>query len=63
LRHTQPGVAERFITDLQEAVAHVKNHPEEKGTIAPVYGMVASMPMRGLVSDMLKKYLDLMFKV
>jgi glutamate/tyrosine decarboxylase-like PLP-dependent enzyme len=63
LRHTQPGIAERFLSDLREAVAHVKAHPAEKGTMAPVYGMAATMPMRGLVSDMLKKYMDLMFKV
>jgi glutamate/tyrosine decarboxylase-like PLP-dependent enzyme len=63
LRHTQPGVAGRFLADLREAVEHVKAHPEEKGTMAPVYGMAATIPMRGLVSDMLKKYLDLIFKV
>ncbi len=63
LRHIQPGVAERFLADLREAVEHVKAHPEEKGTMAPVYGMAATIPMRGLVSDMLKKYLDLIFKV
>lgn len=62
LRHTQPGVAERFIADLKEAVAYVKAHPEEKGTMAPVYGMAATLPLRGLVSDMLKRYLDLIFK-
>ena len=62
LRHTQPGVAERFLQDLEAAVAHVKANPEEKGTMAPVYGMASTMPMRGLVSDMLKKYLDLMYK-
>lgn len=62
LRHTQPGVAERFLSDLREAVAYVKAHPEEKGSMAPVYGMAASVPMRGLVSDMLKQYLDLIFK-
>ena len=62
LRHTQPGISERFIVDLQDAVAHVKSHPEEKGAMAPVYGMAATMPMRGLVSELLKKYLDLMFK-
>lgn len=62
LRHTQPGVAERFIEDLKEAVAYVKEHPEEKGTMAPVYGMAATLPLRGLVSDMLKRYLDLIFK-
>jgi sphinganine-1-phosphate aldolase len=62
LRHTQPGVAERFLADLQEAVDFVKAHPEEKGTMAPVYGMAATLPLRGLVSDMLKKYLDLIYK-
>ena len=62
LRHTQPGVAERFLADLREAVEHVKAHPEEKGTMAPVYGMASTIPLRGLVSDMLKKYLDLIFK-
>jgi glutamate/tyrosine decarboxylase-like PLP-dependent enzyme len=63
LRHTQPGVAERFIADLREAVEHVKAHPEEKGSMAPVYGMAATVPLRGMVSDLLKRYLDLMFKV
>jgi sphinganine-1-phosphate aldolase len=63
LRHTRPGVADRFIADLREAVEHVKQHPEEKGTMAPVYGMAATLPLRGMVSDLLKKYLDLMFKV
>ena len=62
LCHTQPGVAERFLEDLRESVAYVEAHPEEKGSMAPVYGMAATMPMRGLVGDMLKKYLDLIFK-
>jgi hypothetical protein len=30
--------------------------------MAPVYGMAATLPLRGLVSDMLKRYLDLIFK-
>ena len=63
LRQTQPGVAERFIRELKEAVAFVKANPEEKGSMAPVYGMAATMPMRGVVSDMLKRYIDLIFKV
>jgi glutamate/tyrosine decarboxylase-like PLP-dependent enzyme len=62
LRHTQPGVAERFVEDLRVSVAHVKAHPEEKGSLAPIYGMAATMPVRGLVGDMLKKYMDLIFK-
>ncbi|MBZ4415795.1 aminotransferase class V-fold PLP-dependent enzyme [Myxococcus sp. RHSTA-1-4] len=63
LRHTQPGVAEQFLEDLRAAVEHVKAHPGEKGTMAPVYGMAASVPFRGLVSDLLKKYMDLLYKV
>lgn len=63
LRHTQPGVAERFLDDLQAAIETVKRSPELKGSLAPVYGMAATVPMRGLVSDMLKRYLDLLYKV
>ncbi|WP_164016861.1 pyridoxal phosphate-dependent decarboxylase family protein [Pyxidicoccus trucidator] len=63
LRHAQPGVVERFVEDLRAAVEQVKLNPGEKGTMAPVYGMAASVPFRGLVSDMLKKYMDLLYKV
>lgn len=63
LRHTQPGVADRFLEDLREAVEHVRANPEEKGTMAPVYGMAATVPFRGLLSDLLKKYMDLLYKV
>jgi glutamate/tyrosine decarboxylase-like PLP-dependent enzyme len=62
LRHTQPGIAEKFLHDLQDAVAYVKDHPQEQGAMAPVYGMAATLPFRGLVSDMLKHYLDLIYK-
>jgi glutamate/tyrosine decarboxylase-like PLP-dependent enzyme len=62
LRHTQPGIAGKFLHDLQDAVAYVKEHPQEKGTMAPVYGMAATLPFRGVVSDMLKRYLDLIYK-
>lgn len=63
LRHTQPGVADRFVEDLREAVEHVKGNPEESGGMAPVYGMGATLPMRSLVGDLLKRYLDLLYKV
>jgi hypothetical protein len=63
LRHTQPGIAERFVHDLREAVEHVKAHPEEKGESAPVYGMAATLPLRGVVSEMLRRYADLLYKV
>jgi glutamate/tyrosine decarboxylase-like PLP-dependent enzyme len=63
LRHTQPGVAERFLADLGNAVEHVKAHPGEKGGMAPVYGMAATLPFRGMVGDMMKRYMDLLYKV
>jgi len=63
LRHTQPGVAERFVGDLQAAVEHVKRNPAEKGGMAPVYGLAAQLPMRTVVGDLLKRYLDVLYKV
>jgi len=62
LRHAQPGVADRFIHDLKESVAYVKSNPGNKDGSAPVYGMAASLPFRGMVSDILKKYLDVVYK-
>jgi glutamate/tyrosine decarboxylase-like PLP-dependent enzyme len=62
LRHTQPGVAERFVVDVQEAVAHVRATPAEAGGLAPVYGMGASLPFRGVVGDLLRRYLDRLYK-
>ncbi|GBD09568.1 putative sphingosine-1-phosphate lyase [Candidatus Thermoflexus japonica] len=62
LRHTQPGVAERFLQDLRESVAWVREHPEERGELAPVYGMAATLPFRGVVRDLLYRYLDLLYE-
>jgi sphinganine-1-phosphate aldolase len=61
--HTQPGVAERFVADLATAVHHVRTHPAEAGGLAPVYGLAASIPMRGVVSDILKRYIDKIYEV
>jgi sphinganine-1-phosphate aldolase len=63
LRHTQPGVAERFLADLGEAVEYVRANPEVKGGMAPVYGLAATVPLHGVVSDLLKRYIDLLYKV
>lgn len=63
LRHTQDGVADRFLNDLREAVATVQANPSFEGSMAPVYGMAANIPMRGMVSDILKRYMDLLYKV
>jgi glutamate/tyrosine decarboxylase-like PLP-dependent enzyme len=63
LRHTQPGVADKFLADLRDAVEHVRTHPDEKGGLAPVYGMAGTLPFRGVVADMLKRTMDLLYKV
>lgn len=63
LRHAQPGVAERFVEDLKAAVAYVKANPSEKGSSAPIYGMAASLPVRSVVGDLLKTYMDAYYKV
>lgn len=62
LRHTRPGVAERFLADLRAAVAETRAHPEALTGMAPVYGMAAQVPPE-MVREMLKVYIDLMFKV
>ncbi len=63
LRHTADGVAERFLADLNDAVIHVRANPQEKGTFAPIYGLASSIPLKGTVSDLLKRYLDMLYKV
>jgi glutamate/tyrosine decarboxylase-like PLP-dependent enzyme len=63
LRHTRPGVAARFITDLQSAVEEVKQSPAAEGGMAPVYGLAANLPLRGVVSDMLRAYLDALYRL
>lgn len=63
LRHTQPGVAQRFVADLESAVAYVRQHPEAEKGMAPVYGMAASMPLRGVVDDLLRRYIDILYEV
>jgi hypothetical protein len=62
LRHTEEGVAERFIDDLSSAVGSVKESPDVGGGMAPVYGMAARLPLRGVVGDLLERYMDLLYK-
>jgi hypothetical protein len=63
LRHTEPGVAQAFIADLQAAVDYVKAHPQEQGGMAPIYGMAGTLPMHGLIEEMLKRVIDLLYRV
>ncbi len=63
LRHTEHGVAERFLDDLRAAVEHTKTQPAEEGGMAPVYGMASTVPVKGLVTDLLERYLDVLYEV
>lgn len=62
LRHTQPGVAARFLQDLRDAVAGAKASPGVPGGAAAIYGMAATVPA-GIVQEALKAYLDFLYEV
>jgi glutamate/tyrosine decarboxylase-like PLP-dependent enzyme len=62
LRHAQPGVAQRFIADLQDSVAAVRETPGARGSMAPIYGMTGAVKTRGTVEELLVRYGDVQFK-
>jgi sphinganine-1-phosphate aldolase len=62
LRHTRPGVAERFLADLRTSVAEALTQPTDDQGLAPVYGLAATLPFRGMVRDLLKRYIDLLYR-
>jgi sphinganine-1-phosphate aldolase len=62
LRHTLPGVADRFLTDLAGSVEEVRANPGASTGMAPVYGMAATLPA-DVVRGLLTGYLDLLFEV
>ncbi len=63
LRHTQRGLAERFLGDLRAAVEYVKANPSVRGEMGPVYGLAANVSFSGMVRDFLEQFLDLLYKV
>jgi len=59
LMHTQPGVAQSFLTDLKSSVVECLKTPSDKGEgLSVVYGMAQSLPDRSLVSDIASSYID-----
>ena len=62
LRHTQPGVVDRFLADLEVAVKAVAANPEKQTGLAPIYGMAAAAPP-DLVRQVLTGYIDLLYRV
>ena len=62
LRHTLPGVADRFLADLAGSVQEVRSNPGVSTGMAPVYGMAATLPAE-MVRELLTGYLDMLFEV
>jgi len=62
LRHTEPGVAERFVRDLESAVAEVNSTPATERGMAPVYGLAGSFPVRGAVAELLRRFVDKLYE-
>ncbi len=66
LRHTQPSVAERFLSDLRMALDEVKGGKattDKPEGMAPIYGMANSLPFRGVIDEVLHRYLDALYDV
>ena len=64
LRHTRPGVAQRFVTDLSNAVNQTRAAGGEATTgAAPMYGMAATFPSRTAVRDLITRYIDKIYEI
>jgi sphinganine-1-phosphate aldolase len=62
LRHTQPGVADRFLADLAGSVEEVRANPGVSTGMAPIYGMAGALDA-DVVHQLLAGYLDMLFEV
>ena len=64
LRHTRPGVAGRFLTDLANSVADARAAGGEATTgAAPMYGMAATFPSRTAVRELITRYIDKIYEI
>lgn len=63
LRHTVPGIAERFVQDLRAAVDDARREPQKAGGMAPLYGMANSLPDTGPVENAMADHMDGWFRV
>ncbi len=62
LRTVQPGVAERFLHDLEESVAELRENPGQGSTMAPIYGLGRRIDTEVSLDDVLTGYLDLQYE-
>lgn len=64
LRHTVPGVTDRFLDDLADAVADAGESGGVAATgAAPMYGMAATFPSRAAVGELITRYIDRIYEV
>ncbi len=61
-RHSEEGVADRFLQDLEASVREVRQSPPEAGGMAPLYGLASVAPGE-LVQGLLEAYLDVLYEV
>ncbi|MFO0726220.1 MAG: aminotransferase class V-fold PLP-dependent enzyme [Myxococcota bacterium] len=55
-------VIDRYVADLRAAIDEVKRDPSlEKSGSAPMYGMMAKIPMRGMVAGSVRKVMEAMY--
>jgi glutamate/tyrosine decarboxylase-like PLP-dependent enzyme len=62
LRHTAPGIVDRFLDDLRECVDGAAEQPGT-GLLAPVYGLAAVPETEGEADDILRTYCDVLYRV
>jgi glutamate/tyrosine decarboxylase-like PLP-dependent enzyme len=55
-------IVDQYLDDLGEAVEYVKRHPEAAGAgSAPMYGLIAGAPLRGMVADNVLAMMEQMY--
>ncbi|XP_062319948.1 sphingosine-1-phosphate lyase 1 isoform X1 [Osmerus eperlanus] len=60
--HTQLGVADQFINDVDELVDIIMKNPNEKTTgMGAIYGMAQSIPDRSMVTEISRGFLDCLY--
>lgn len=58
------GLVDRYLEDLRASVETCRHNPEQVAEgMAGIYGTATSIPDRSMVGDLLKGYLDTMYKV
>jgi len=62
LRTAQPGVADRFLADLDAAVAELRSNPQRASIMAPIYGLGQRIDTEVSLADVLTGYLDVQYE-